>query len=199
MFCYCSSLPALAHQNATEKLQRPSSAARGLRGRATTMVLIPVRVRTAGAEARDAKAEGTVERRLGLQEWAAVELQGEVKRWTGGPGVGDGAGGDDGKGEPRDLRLFTSSFVPNLKFGLFETSEVREGARACVRTHFENARQPHHRSRVFAIARASDLCNRRLTGRIDGDDRHRPPSTSWEAGRTAETRRRAAKVGRIRR
>jgi len=55
-----------------------------------------------------------------LPEWAALEFQGELKKWKEKRG-GQGSLEDDAIAkDPSDLKLFSSSFIPGLKFGLFQ-------------------------------------------------------------------------------
>ena len=54
-----------------------------------------------------------------LPEWAALEFQGELKKWKRVKRGEDDAIAKDAA----DLRLFASSFVAGLKFGLFEVDK----------------------------------------------------------------------------
>lgn len=56
-----------------------------------------------------------------MPEWAALELQGELKKWKKDKSAAQ-QHGDDGDlaKDPADLKLFASSFVAGLKFGLFQ-------------------------------------------------------------------------------
>ena len=105
------------------------------------MVLIPIEL-DRSASARGEGEEGDAGSRL--PEWTALELQGELKKWKKERHHRHGQGmmqidDEDSEEEdadriskdPADLKLFASTFVPGLKFGLFNV-DPKDNKKACI-------------------------------------------------------------------
>lgn len=73
-----------------------------------------------------------------MPEWAALELQGELKKWKKDKSAAQ-QHGDDGDlaKDPADLKLFASSFVAGLKFGLFQIDPKVRASRQLVSAKVE--------------------------------------------------------------
>ncbi|WZN64726.1 hypothetical protein HKI87_10g62830 [Chloropicon roscoffensis] len=95
-----------------------------------------------------------------LPEWAALEFQGELKKWKRVKRGKDDAIAKDAA----DLRLFASSFVAGLKFGLFEVDKKDETKATVIIGHHKLEGEKVTLSKPLAVLK------KRREGTGDGPD-----------------------------